>query len=241
VVKVVNGQPGAAAGILPGDAVATVNGKPIQDHPEFCFALMGRKPGESLQLGLVRDNKSVEANVKLGARAKPDGVALLKRFGLTAVPLDDAKAQAISMRVRRGVVISEVAKGSPWDYEKLEAPPMPGDVLARIDGIRPQNLDDVGLILDRIKLGQAVNMVLLRRNGEVDTRIDLKTGLSAREGVSRPQNQASQAANSSQGAVAPQSRVVPRKNARVSSVPEPRTVAPQGGFQHPDDLPQPSN
>jgi len=242
VVKVLNGLPAAAAGVLPGDLVASVNGKPIQDHPDFCFALMGRKPTETIQLGLIRDDKPVAAALKLGARAKLDGAALLKRFGLTAIPLDDAKAQATSMRVRRGVVITDVAKGPPWDYEKLEAPPIPGDVLARIDGIRPQNLEDVGLILDRVKLGQSVNMVFLRRNGDLDTRIDLKTGLSPRDNASRPQNPPSRAAESPQGEVVPQSRVLPRKDNRLPAVTqEPRSVLPQGGVQRPEDLPQPSS
>ena len=75
--------------------------------------------------------------------------------------------------MRRGVVIADVAKGPPWNYDKLQAPPMPGDVLARIDSIRPHDLSDVGLILDRVQPGQTVNMVLLRRNGEVMTRVDL--------------------------------------------------------------------
>ena len=100
---------------------------------------------------------------------------LKARCGLVAVPLDEAKAQATAMRVRRGVVITGVVQGSPWNYEKLESPPMVGDVLARLDGIRPQNLDDIGLLLDRLPDKQPLAMVLLRRNGDVVARIDLTT------------------------------------------------------------------
>lgn len=71
------------------------------------------------------------------------------------------------------MVISEVSKGKPWNYETLKNPPLPGDVLALIDGIRPRDLDHVGRILDHMKPGQIVNMVLLRRNGEIATRVDM--------------------------------------------------------------------
>ena len=79
------------------------------------------------------------------------------------------------MRVRRGVVITEVAKGPPWNYDKLQSPPLPGDVLARIDSIRPRDLDHVGLLLDRIPPKQKVVMVLLRKIGDTVTRVDLTT------------------------------------------------------------------
>jgi hypothetical protein len=48
-------------------------------------------------------------------------------------------------------------------------------VLARIDFIRPRNLDDVGLVLDRIQPKQKVVLVLLRRTGTTVTRVDLTT------------------------------------------------------------------
>ena len=72
-------------------------------------------------------------------------------------------------------MISEVAKGPPWNYDKLQSPPLPGDVLARIDFIRPRDLDDVGLLLDRIGPKQKVVLVLLRRTGNSVTRVDLTT------------------------------------------------------------------
>jgi len=170
------GSPAAAAGIKPNDVLTKLDGKPLTGQLDFCFALIGRKPRESLKLDLLRDGRPVQVSLVLAERPKPDGAAILKaKFGLTAVPLDKAKAEATSLRVLRGVVITEVAKGPPWNYEKLQSPPLPGDVLARIDSIRPRDLDDVGLLLDRVGPKQKIVLVLLRRTGNSVTRVDLTT------------------------------------------------------------------
>ena len=167
-------SPAASAGVRPGDVLAKLDGKPISSRLDFCFFLLSRKPKDTLKLELIRGDKPVEVSLVLDPRPKPNGGAILKaKYGLTAVPLEDAKAKETFLRVRRGVVISEVAKGKPWDYDALKNPPLPGDVLARVEGVRPRDLDHVGQILDRVKLGQKVNMVFLRRNGEVVTRVDM--------------------------------------------------------------------
>ena len=40
---------------------------------------------------------------------------------------------------------------NPTIYEKLEHKPEPGDVLARIDAIRPRDLDQVGFLLEKFR------------------------------------------------------------------------------------------
>ncbi len=124
-----------------------------------------------LHLELLRDDRPVSTSLTLGARPKPDGAALLReRFGLAAMPLSKAKAAATALRVERGVVITAVAAGV---YGKLQNPPQPGDVLARINNIRPRDLDQVGLLLDRLKPGDTVHFVFLRMKDRVATRVNM--------------------------------------------------------------------
>jgi serine protease Do len=176
VIAVAAGSPAATAGVKASDVLTKLDGKPLAGQLDWCFALIGRKPRQSLKLDLLRGGTALQTSLVLGERPKPDGAALLKaKFGLTAVPLDKAKADATGLRVRRGVVITEVAKGPPWNYDKLQAPPLAGDVLARIDNIRPRDLDHIGLLLDKIPPKRKVTMVLLRRAGNTVTRVDLTT------------------------------------------------------------------
>ncbi len=172
VTAVAAGSPGAKAGVLPGDLLVQLDRQPILSGADFHLALVGRRPGAKLPLRLTRRGKPLDVWLTLGSRPPPDGAGLLKRkLGLAAVALDSAKARAMALRANRGVVITAVDGGL---YKTLKRPPLPGDVLARIDSIRPRDLAHVGVLLDRIKPGQSVHLVLLRLRGNVATRVDLK-------------------------------------------------------------------
>ena len=172
VIAVAPATPAAMAGIQPHDIVTRLGGVPIFDRCDVDLVLIDRKPGQTLPIEWSRDGQPLSGSLTLGLRPKPDGAALLKHvYGLIAVPLDAEKAQSTKLRVNRGVVITAVSPGPP--YDKLQTPPMPGDVLARINNIRPKDLDDVGLLLDRVKPGDPVHIVLVRLNDHVPVRVDM--------------------------------------------------------------------
>jgi serine protease Do len=165
-------SPAAKAGVLAADVIQELAGRPTPTAADFHLALLGRKPEETVPVVLARQGQPVQANLTLGRRPKPDGAALLKqKLGLTAAPLDPQKAKAMSMRVPRGVVITEVEPGL---FQMVEHKPEPGDVLARLGKLRPRDLDHVGLLLERTPAGRPLPVVLLRVRGQTVTRIDLR-------------------------------------------------------------------
>jgi len=168
-------SPAAAAGIQAGDVLHRLADKPIPTVADFHLALVGRKPGQTVRLELLREGRPVEASLELGRRPKPDGAALLRqKLGLTAVPLSKEKAKAMSLQVPRGVLITAV---DPGFFATLDHKPAPGDVLGRIAKSRPRDLDHLGLILEKLRPGQPMTMVLLRRKNETATRVDIKLTL----------------------------------------------------------------
>ena len=58
-------------------------------------------------------------------------------------------------------------------YSRLKNPPMPGDVSARINNIRPRDLDQVGMLLDQVKPGGQIHFVLLRMKDHEASRVDI--------------------------------------------------------------------
>lgn len=173
VIAVETGSAAAGAGVRVGDRLVRLDKHPTSDRADLALALVGRRPGEKVPLRLIRDGEPMTVSLVLGARPKPDGRTLLReKFGLGAVPLDPGKAKAILMRIARGVAITEV---DAERFRGADDPPKPGDVLARINMIRPRDLDHLGILLDRIEPGQMTTMVLLRKQGDTVTRIDLKT------------------------------------------------------------------
>ena len=176
MTTVAAGSPAAAAGIEPNDVLTKLDGRPLAGQLDWCFALIGRKPRESLKLDLLRGGKPLQVSLVLGDRPKPDGAAILKaKYGLTAVPLDKAKAEATALarasrrrRYRRGERTAvELRKAEIAAAARRRARP--------IDSIRPRDLDHVGLLLDRIPPKRKIVMVLLRRTGDTVTRVDLTT------------------------------------------------------------------
>lgn len=165
-------SPAAKAGFAVGDVIEQFAERPTPTVLDFHLALVGRRPDEAVVVTVTRQGTRGTISLMLGRRVKPDGAALLQRkLGLTAVPLDNAKAQATAMRVARGATITAVDSTL---FQTAEHKPEPGDVLARIDQIRPLDLDHIGLLLDKVRPGQTVSLVILRVKDSVASRIDLR-------------------------------------------------------------------
>ena len=164
-------SPAAGAGIRVDDLVVRLADVPIATVADYHLALIGRKPEEPIPVELSRGEQPVTVSLVPSKRPKPDVAALLReKLGLEAAPLDDAKAESMSLRVPRGVVITAVDAGH---YEGVEHPPAAGDVLARIAHVRPRDLDHLALLLDRLEPGQRVPLVILRHKDDASTRIDV--------------------------------------------------------------------
>ncbi len=171
VAAVAKDSPASRAGLQPNDVLTKLGEHTLSTGLDFHLAMIGRKPGEQLVLHVRRADRDAQTSLVVAPRPQPDGAALLQeRFGMKPVPLDDDKARATSLRVYRGVVVETVEPGL---YDHLKAPPKPGDVLAQVNGIRPRDLNHLGLLLQRIPERQPAKMVLLRLNGDVATRVDL--------------------------------------------------------------------
>ena len=162
--------PAAEAGLREGDVIEKLGDRPTPTSLDYHLALVDRKPGEAVRVEVLREGGRKGGTITLGQRPKPDGAALLRKLlGLTAGPLSAEEARAMGLRVPQGVLITAV---DPARYEKLPVKPQPGDVLARIGRIRPRDLDHVGLLLEKVMPGQPVAIVLLRKQDELNTRID---------------------------------------------------------------------
>jgi serine protease Do len=173
VEQVAADSPAAAAGIRPGDVVRRVEGRPLRTESDFHLRLLDRKPGDVLPLTLRRKDETVDARLTLGKRPRPDAEALLARIGLRGQPLDSKKAQAMRLRQAKGLLLSEVKASLYPDKQKPEA----GDVLARINDVRPDDLDHVGRLLADAPPGQPIRLVFLRQRENTVTRMDVAVTL----------------------------------------------------------------
>jgi len=143
--------PAAAAGVEPGDEVVGLNGHPVHSNIDFYIYLLQIDAGDELALALKRDGQMRTVRFRPVKIPIPDGGQLLRQmFGLTVRLL--SKRQARQLDVDGRLFITAVEPGSPADRAGF----VPGLIIFQIGRHFPDNLDDVGLLLEHVDPGDKV-------------------------------------------------------------------------------------
>lgn len=124
------GRPGDSAGIKPGDAILTIDGKPIPDARWFQSEVAGQAPGTSLRFGLVRRGTPLTVNAVLGTWPTVPAVPAKAPVPRNWLGLTVSEAtEAISGERDFGVAIAGVENGS----QAMAAGLRPGDIVTEIN------------------------------------------------------------------------------------------------------------
>ena len=115
-------SPAERAGIKAGDAIITVDGKPVKDARDLAKKIGAMAPGTEVKLGIVRDNSKRTIALKLGTLPKhleanastpsqknkeeSEGKVDLGKLGLTLAP-----AKKVAGAGHEGVVVTDVDSG----------------------------------------------------------------------------------------------------------------------------------
>jgi Do/DeqQ family serine protease len=118
VVSVVNGGPGARAGLKPSDVIVAVDSQAVDDPNAFGYRFATRPLGRTAQLGVIRGGKETRLTVALETAPETgrEEITIRSRspfLGATVANLSPALADELQMDSQaEGVVITEVADGS---------------------------------------------------------------------------------------------------------------------------------
>jgi serine protease Do len=102
--------------------------------PDLQRRVAGIVPGQAAKLTVVRDNKPVPLTVTVGEMPAEDATPVAVEpaadgFGLRAEALSPDLAERLKVPYTRGVVVADVASGSPADAAGLRR----GDVILEVD------------------------------------------------------------------------------------------------------------
>jgi serine protease Do len=165
--------PAAQAGIQVGDAITSINGKPINTGDELVNEISETAPGTKVKLGVVRDKKPMDITATIGDRNKlwgsrlgleeeqPDEEAPKEsRFGASVKNIPASKAQAMNLPKGEGVLVTDVKPGSFADSVGLSR----GDIILQVN--RQPVGDDASFtkLQSALKSGQDV-VFLVRPQG----------------------------------------------------------------------------
>jgi len=173
VTRVLEGSPADRAGLEPGDLLRSIDGEPVRDGIEWDIALIGARPGRSIELGVERDGERRIARVELVPHPTVDPRALAwQRLGIRVEPLREDYAR----RLRRdgALVVADLERGGPAEEIGVRR----NDILLSLGRHEVDTMEDLGILLEQIETGDTVDVTLLRLDAR--GKVKLAGALEAR-------------------------------------------------------------
>ncbi|WP_427912889.1 DegQ family serine endoprotease [Ramlibacter sp. MMS24-I3-19] len=164
VASVVKGSPADKAGLKSGDVIRAVNGQPVVASGDLPAAIGLSKPGDKVQLQVVRQGKTMDlaatlaaANDKVAAAdGDQQGGASQGRLGLALRPLDrDEQAQVGAP----GLVVEDASGAA------ARAGVQPGDVVLAVNGTPAKSIEQVRSVV--AKADKSVALLIQRGDDKI--------------------------------------------------------------------------
>ncbi len=173
IADVVPGDPADKSGLLPGDVILDVNKMPVNGFRGFAQTVGSTKPGKTVALGILRNNKRITIKVTVGERPETagrknnnnnpnnnqnqnsttvDGISVQNIDNKTAVEYD----------VKYGVGVWGVEAESNASSVGLKA----GVIIMDINGTKITSVADFKAVYSKIKSGDTVNMRVATPRGK---------------------------------------------------------------------------
>jgi serine protease Do len=165
------GGPAEKAGLMEGDVILTLDGKPMENGRQFDVNVYRKAIGKSVTIEYLRDGnkKSLEVGVvarpgdrkRLADLVRPEE-NLIPQLGILGLNVNQEIAAMIpGLRKPEGVVVAARSAGTPGWRESF----VPGDVICEVNQQRVRDLSDLRALVDQYRAGDAV-VVLIQRGGQ---------------------------------------------------------------------------
>jgi serine protease Do len=176
-------SPAKKAGIEPGDVIVALDGQPIEDVPQLQQKVGFKKPGDAVEVTLLRQGgvkKTVtvrlakapgeaETEVATAARRSPnDASAKEEKLGIAVEPLtqDDARDPKLRPVVQRGggLVVTDVSPDGPAFQRLATAEDGGPDIIIAVNGQPTRTRAALRDALRKVKSGEVVTLQVLSRS-----------------------------------------------------------------------------
>ena len=170
-------SPAQRAGLEAGDIIIAAAGEPVDRVSTLQRIIRRHKPGETVEVEVMRFGKKMEYKVRLGeldttpprvARATPNPAPVsepvrYEKLGLSVEPVSNAIAQGAQLsNSQRGLIVTSVSATGPA-YGRLVA----HDILLEVVNPGPRRpirtLADLERVLSGLDSGEFVSFLVLRR------------------------------------------------------------------------------
>jgi len=167
VAEVTKDSPAAAAGLKSGDVILELDGKPVPDGGSLRNSVAATRPGTQAKILVWRDGGKLNVTVKIGdqeAAAKLLSSAIKEKLGVNVRPVSSKESEKFELEENTGVVVENVASGSPLEKAGLER----DDIILEVNGEAVEGVDSFNNILSTGSSGRQIEMTVLdHRTGRV--------------------------------------------------------------------------
>jgi 2-alkenal reductase len=218
VGEVVTGSPADKAGLqgsdktfeangekimIGGDVITAVDDKAVETMQDLSAAVKAQKPGDEVELTVLRNGKEIAVAVTLGERkgaqaaptmpmapaekapTQPQAAASGAWLGISGLTLTPEVAQAMELNSdQTGALVEEVVTGSPAEKFGLQGSDkafeangeqimIGGDIVTAVDGKAVESMEDLSAAVKAQKSGDKVELTVLRNGKEITVVVTL--------------------------------------------------------------------
>lgn len=183
VTAVVEGTAAEEAGLREGDVITAVDGIQLRDFNQLRTIIGNKRPGDTVDLALVRDKEQQNLIVTLGTRPPDEqiagnevrprlrgdsqsGSAEMKELGMNLRDLSPRLLEELGEADVEGVYLAQIDRGSDA-YRESEL--RQGDIITEIDKRPVRNVSEFMDIYESIDAGETFLVRILRVQGGLAT------------------------------------------------------------------------
>lgn len=169
VGEVFEGDPADNAGIKAKDVIIEVDGQAVADSRDLSRIIAGIPVGRKVEIKALRNGKEKTFKIQIAKRtddkemAASQGATEETALGMTVTPLTPQLASQFGLPEGEGVVVTEVAPGSPADEAEIRE----GDLILEINHQSVKTLKDYNKYMDKVEKGETVSLLVRRKGGFV--------------------------------------------------------------------------
>jgi serine protease Do len=182
-------SPATKAGIQAGDVIVSLDGHDIDRVAELQRLIRSHKPGETVDVGVMRFGKKMNFKVTLieapsdsqvasaeGSDDASEQPAAYDKLGVSVEPVTADQASRVSLpESKGGLVVTDVDVNGPA-YQQLQ----PGrDILLEVLSPEKRQLrtaDDLNSVLKKLKEGDVVSLLVYHPDAKQTTVANLRVG-----------------------------------------------------------------
>jgi serine protease Do len=168
VTQVEPDSAGGKAGLKTGDVITKLNGQAITDAGQLQMQVGQKRPGENIQLEVMRDGKTIGVPVTLDAMGKSTSKETATtehgkgRWGMSLGDLEQGDRDQLQIPSDvHGAVVQDVTPGSPADNAGLQR----GDVIVEVNRHPQQSADDASKALTNVPKGEDALVLVWSKGG----------------------------------------------------------------------------